>query len=109
MKWSGRAAAARYASVMTAAMATGRPQRNVYDPRVRQLIRATGNPFLRHVRPRWATISTGLRNRFGHPHPQTLYRLQRALVAVMRTDRMGGVVWRTDGEAMAVRAYGTGL
>jgi hypothetical protein len=46
VKWSGRAAAARYASVMTAAMATGRPQRNVYDPRVRQLIRATGNPDL---------------------------------------------------------------
>ena len=36
VKLSGRAAAARYASVMTAAMATGRPQRNVYDPRVRE-------------------------------------------------------------------------
>ena len=46
VKWSGRVAAARYASVMTAAMATGRPQRNVYDPRVRELIRATGNPDL---------------------------------------------------------------
>jgi len=46
VKWSCRAAAARHASVMTAAMATGRPQRNVYDPRVRQLIRATGNPDL---------------------------------------------------------------
>ena len=46
VKLSGRVAAARYASVMTAAMATGRPQRNVYDPRVRQLIRATGNPDL---------------------------------------------------------------
>jgi putative transposase len=46
MKSSGRAAAARYASEMTAAMATGRPQRNVDDPRVRELIRSTDNPDL---------------------------------------------------------------
>ena len=46
VKLSGRAAAARYASMMTAAMATDRAQRNVYDPRVRELIRATGNPDL---------------------------------------------------------------
>jgi hypothetical protein len=32
--------------MMTAAMATDRAQRNVYDPRVRELIRATGNPDL---------------------------------------------------------------
>jgi hypothetical protein len=33
-------------SVMTAAMVANRPQRNVYDSRVRELIRATGNPDL---------------------------------------------------------------
>ena len=42
----GRAAVARYASVMRAAVATDRPHRNVYDPQVRELIRATGNPDL---------------------------------------------------------------
>jgi hypothetical protein len=40
MKLAGRAVVARYASVMTAAMATDSPPRNVYDPRVRELIRA---------------------------------------------------------------------
>jgi len=40
----GRAASSRYASVMPGATTVDRPQRNVYDPRVRELIRASGNP-----------------------------------------------------------------
>jgi putative transposase len=46
VKLSGRATLWRYASVMPAATTADRPQRNVYDPRVRELIRATGNPDL---------------------------------------------------------------
>jgi hypothetical protein len=34
---SGRTASARYACVMPAAMTTDKPQRNVYDPRVRKI------------------------------------------------------------------------
>ena len=46
MKLSGRAVLVRYASMMPGATTADRPQRNVYDPRVRELIRATGNPDL---------------------------------------------------------------
>jgi hypothetical protein len=41
VRLSGRAASSRYASVMPGATTVDRPQRNVYDPRVRELIRAT--------------------------------------------------------------------
>jgi len=46
VKLSGRATLSRYASVMPGATTTDRPQHDVYDPRVRELIRTTGNPDL---------------------------------------------------------------
>ena len=46
VKLSGRATLSRYPCVMPGATTADRPQRNVYDPRVRELIRATGNPDL---------------------------------------------------------------
>jgi hypothetical protein len=46
VKLSGWAASSRYVWVMPGATTADRPQRNAYDPRVRELIRATGNPDL---------------------------------------------------------------
>lgn len=54
---------------------------------------STTDAFLDAVRPRTVVISTGLRNRFGHPHPKTLGTLARHGIAPLRTDERGGVVW----------------
>ena len=54
------------------------------------------------IRSVWSTISCGVRNRFGHPHAVTLQKLSAARVTLYRTDRRGGVVWRTDGDAAHV-------
>jgi competence protein ComEC len=54
---------------------------------------STSREFLARVRPSVATISTGVRNRFGHPHEATLETLARADVQVFRTDRMGSIEW----------------
>ncbi|MDR2165464.1 MAG: DNA internalization-related competence protein ComEC/Rec2 [Zoogloeaceae bacterium] len=50
-------------------------------------------PFVAAVGPAWALVSAGYRNRFRHPHPETLARY--ALLgpaAIRRTDRDGALV-----------------
>ncbi len=58
--------------------------------------------FLRAVAPGYAMISCGVRNRFGHPHPDALARLGATSAEVLRTDRGGEIVWETDGESVRV-------
>jgi competence protein ComEC len=62
--------------------------------------------FIAAVAPREALISVGCRNRFGHPHPNTLQTLQDAGARLWRTDRDGEVVVTTDGRSLEVRAVG---
>jgi competence protein ComEC len=64
---------------------------------------STSAEFLAAVRPETAAISSGVRNRFGHPYPTTLATLKAAGVEVLRTDRGGEIVWETDG--VGVRSY----
>lgn len=52
--------------------------------------------FLDRVRPRWAVISSGVRNRYRHPRPEVLDRLQARQVEILRTDRLGSLLWRSD-------------
>jgi competence protein ComEC len=53
--------------------------------------------FLAVVTPTFATISCGVRNRFGHPHPAALRALEASGARVLRTDRDGAIEWSTDG------------
>ena len=54
--------------------------------------------FLAAVAPGFAVISSGVRNRFGHPTAEALARLAaRPGIRVLRTDVCGEVMWRTDG------------
>ncbi|MFZ5627054.1 MAG: DNA internalization-related competence protein ComEC/Rec2 [Bacillota bacterium] len=46
--------------------------------------------WLQRWQPRLAVIPVGP-NRYGHPHQETLLRLQRQGIAVLRTDRQGAV------------------
>ena len=45
--------------------------------------------FLERVRPRWAIVSAGRGNPFGHPHPEVLERLGALGIPLLRTDRQG--------------------
>jgi competence protein ComEC len=58
--------------------------------------------FLSRVRPSLAVVSCGVRNRFGHPHPETLEKLRAFGIAVARTDRVGAASWTTDGRAVTL-------
>jgi len=54
--------------------------------------------FIARVAPRWAVISCGVRNRFGHPSRSTLDTLAEEGTVVRRTDLGGEWRWWTDGE-----------
>ena len=60
---------------------------------------STSEAFVRAVSPGYALISVGARNRYGHPDPAVLARLERAGTRVYRTDRDGTVTLtaRSDG------------
>ncbi len=58
---------------------------------------STSPGFLESVSPTYAVISCGEDNDYGHPHPETLERLDSARVSVLRTDQLGTVVLTTDG------------
>ena len=65
-------------------------------------ITSTTPAFLRAVHPRLALISVGAGNSYGHPGPAVLRELAASGVQVLRTDRFGTVVVRTDGVALSV-------
>ena len=58
---------------------------------------STGYRLLYEAQPKYAVISCGAGNEYGHPHDDTLSRLRDADVTVYRTDRNGTVVCRSDG------------
>lgn len=61
---------------------------------------STTRPFLDAVRPRFALLSVGADNRYGHPNDAVLDRLQQAGVRVWRTDHDGTLHLATDGRTL---------
>lgn len=58
-------------------------------------------PFLREVLPEYAVIQCGAGNDYGHPHEETMSRLNDAGVTVYRTDVQGTVVVQSDGKSLS--------
>jgi competence protein ComEC len=61
--------------------------------------------LLAATRPRLAVVSAGVGNRFGHPHAEVIARLTERGARVLRTDRDGGVIVRTDGRSLEVETW----
>ena len=57
---------------------------------------ATSYVFLRQALPKYAVISVGAGNRYGHPAESTLSRLRDAGCTVYRTDQSGPITIVTD-------------
>jgi competence protein ComEC len=64
---------------------------------------STSDALLDAVKPEWATLSCGVRNRFGHPHVPALERLAAHGVRAVRLDRAGSFEWTTDGRLTSVK------
>ena len=63
--------------------------------------------FLRAVDPKISVIEVGADNRYGHPAPPTLARLEEIGSRVYRTDRDGNIVITSDGRGIMVNAQRT--
>ena len=69
--------------------------------------RTSSSPaFLAAVRPRVALISVGAGNRYGHPGARVLEDLAATGAIVLRTDRSGSVVVRSDGRSLFLDVEG---
>lgn len=66
---------------------------------------STKEEFLRQCSPAVAVISCGERNTYGHPHKETLERLNDMGTAVYRTDCSGAIQITVTGSRMKVTEY----
>ncbi|MGI6506783.1 MAG: ComEC/Rec2 family competence protein [Saccharofermentanales bacterium] len=63
---------------------------------------STTYPFLREIMPKYAVISVGKGNSYGHPEDNPLSRLRDADVTVFRTDLNGDIVFTSNGKSVTV-------
>jgi competence protein ComEC len=63
---------------------------------------SSGAALLRAVGARYAVISAGRGNAFGHPNPGVLERLAASGARALRLDLLGGVMVTTDGHSLEV-------
>ena len=64
---------------------------------------SSGYQFLREVMPRYAVISVGEGNKYGHPSDEVLSRLRDAGTEVYRTDMQGHIIASSDGRSVTFR------
>jgi competence protein ComEC len=59
---------------------------------------STSSEFVGAVTPEYALISDGLNNKYGHPRQETLDTLAEFGAKVFRTDMLGTIIMKSDGE-----------
>ena len=84
-------------------VATESPQADVLKVPHHGSATSTSSALLAAVRPRFAVISAGYQNPFGHPRKVVLDRLQIYGVKTYRTDLQGAVTFLLDGKHVEAR------
>lgn len=64
---------------------------------------SSSEKFLKYVSPIEVVISSGEGNRYGHPHEETLDRLEKEKIKVVRTDKEGDIVYECKKSERCVR------
>ena len=67
---------------------------------------SSGTAFLQAVHPTVSLISCGRNNTYGHPHPETLERLEAVDSQVFTTANQGAIEIRTNGKKMKLHVLG---
>lgn len=63
--------------------------------------------FLNKVKPRYAIISCGTNNIYGHPHDSTINKLKNNDIEIYRTDLNGTIIMTSDGTNITVNTLQT--
>lgn len=63
---------------------------------------ATYTELLDAVKPRYAVVSCGEDNKYGHPHQDALDRVEKYADYILRTDIDGSIVFKSDGKGLSV-------
>ena len=64
---------------------------------------SSSQEYLDAVTPEYASISCGRGNQYGHPHDETIEKLEAMGVEYYRTDLDGNITFTSDGETISVR------
>lgn len=59
---------------------------------------STTNEFFNLVNPSICVITVGKENKYGHPHSETLEKINKKGLKILRTDENSNIVIKTDGE-----------
>jgi competence protein ComEC len=65
-------------------------------------------PYLRRLRPQVAVVTVGRNNPFGHPSSRTVSTYKDLGASVLRTDRRGSILIRTDGRGIRIEPIPVG-
>ncbi|MBR2256598.1 MAG: DNA internalization-related competence protein ComEC/Rec2 [Blautia sp.] len=66
---------------------------------------SSGTSFLSKIRPELGVISCAKKNRYGHPSPEAIERLENIGCRLEYTMNSGAVTVRTDGERIRIKGY----
>lgn len=66
---------------------------------------ATGTKFLHIVKPKVSIISSGEKNRYGHPHQETIKRLQECGSRILLTSECGAITLKSDGKKIEIEGF----
>jgi competence protein ComEC len=66
---------------------------------------SSGEAFLDAIKPRWAVVSYGVGNSYGHPHQEVLDRLKERGTEVFKTGEGGAIMMWTDGEKIRFESF----
>lgn len=61
---------------------------------------STSQNFLDKTAPRYAVLSCGISNIFGHPDAETMERLSSMSIALFRTDKQDTIIAKSDGKTI---------
>lgn len=66
---------------------------------------STTEELLQKLQPKLALISAGIENSYGHPHQETIERLQKYDVKIYSTQESGAVTVSTDGKKIWIEEF----
>lgn len=61
-------------------------------------VSSTTNKFLNEVSPKYAIVSCGKENKYGHPHKETIEALNAKNIHLYRTDKTGTIIATSNGK-----------